>query len=620
MAMERRAKAATETGIYLFVLIGIVVGINVLSHGCGSVRGVYGRYDATRTERFTLSQGSGRLLGTLKQPMDVEVYVTRGLAKLDAFVFDLEDLLKEYERAGGGKFRYKLIEAKTDEQREAAKEAGLKEAAFGEGSETGEDQASIKQGYMGIVFKYGSEKDAIPILSPERTDGLEFWITNKVRELRDKADNISHRIGVLSGKDEIKLSEANLIAGQGGRGGPSMQSILQQAFPFYKLEEVDLKGGETEIDESIVGLIITQPGKELTPKELRRIDQFVMRGRSLLVVAGAANLKSSDSTMKASLNMQGLDKLLTGYGLEVSKDVAMDWGRLMRIPMMTQSGNIQWVFLPGIAQVQYLPGISAEQQMLDNSFAAFFRIEEIAFPYPSSVTLHPDKQPEAKLSVVARTSPRTTVSSGDAVELRPSADIKPQPPFEQRAIAAVVEGKLKRAMDPPAESDGIDVPATSAADARVLVIASGQFLANPFARAGQGPDLGPQFAMMGNVGGDEMLQAISQPYAQKYLTTTILALKNTLDWMSGDSDLIAVSAKILGEPNLTYANIQPPNLTENASEEDIKAEVERVKAARKKTQTSVQWTLTLLLPAVFGMLGIALWQLREKKRSTLSLD
>ncbi|PKN32598.1 MAG: hypothetical protein CVU63_18600, partial [Deltaproteobacteria bacterium HGW-Deltaproteobacteria-20] len=185
--MERRAKAATETGIYLFVLIGIVVGINVLSHGCGSVRGVYGRYDATRTERFTLSQGSGRLLTTLKQPMDVEVYVTRGLAKLDAFVFDLEDLLKEYERAGGGKFRYKLIEAKTDEQREAAKEAGLKEAAFGEGSETGEDQASIKQGYMGIVFKYGSEKDAIPILSPERTDGLEFWITNKVRELRDKA-------------------------------------------------------------------------------------------------------------------------------------------------------------------------------------------------------------------------------------------------------------------------------------------------------------------------------------------------------------------------------------------------------------------------------------------------
>jgi gliding motility-associatede transport system auxiliary component len=342
-----------------------------------------------------------------------------------------------------------------------------------------------------------------------------------------------------------------------------------------------------------------------------------MRGRSLVVVAGAANLKASDATMKASLSLHGLDKLLTGYGLEVSKDVAMDWGRLMRLPMMTQSGNMSWVFLPGISQVQYIPGLDDDQQMLDNSFAGFFRIDEIAFPYPSTVTLHADKQPGATLSVVARTSPRTTIATGESVDLRPAADLEPKPPFEQRAIAAVAEGKLKRAMEP---ADGIEIPADSAQEARVLVIASGQFLANPFARAGKGPDLGPQFAMMGNIGGDEMLQAISQPYAQKYLTNTILAFKNTLDWMSGDSDLIAASAKILGEPNLTYADIQPPNLTESATEDDIKAEIEKVKEARKKTQTNVQWTLTLLLPALFGLLGIAIWQVREKKRSNLSLD
>lgn len=619
MALERRAKAATETGIYLFILVAIVVGVNVLSHGCGPIRGVYSRVDATRSERFTLSQGSGRLLGTLKQPMEAEVYVTRGLAKLDAFVDDLDDLLKEYERAGDGNFRYKLIEAKTEEQRKAAKEAGLKQAAFGEGSETGEDQASIKQGYMGIVFKYGSEKDVIPILSPERTDGLEFWITNKVRELRDKADDISHRIGLVTGKEEIKLSEPNLIAGQ-GRGGPSMKSIMQQALPFYKLEDVDLKGGETEIDEGIVGLIVTQPAKDFTDKELRRIDQFVMRGRSLLVVAGAANLKASDSTMKANLDLHNLDKLLAGYGLEMAKDVAMDWGRLMRMPMMTQSGNVSWVVLPGIAQVQNIPGLDEEEQMLDNSFAGFFRIEEIAFPYPSSITLKPEEQPDADLAVVARTSPRTTIATGESVELRPSQEFDAKPPFEQRAIAAVAEGKLKRAMDPPKDDDGIKVPEVAAEDARVLVIGTGHFLTNPFARSGKGPDLGPQFAMMGNVGGDEVLQAISRPYAQKYLTTTILTFKNTLDWMAGDSDLIAASAKILGEPNLTYSDLQPPNLSDSATEEEIKAELEKVKEARQKTQTRVQWTLTLLLPALFGLLGIALWQVREKNRSNLTLD
>ncbi len=617
MGVERKTKAAAETGVYLLVLLAVIVAGNVLSNGCGMTKGVYARYDATREERFSLSKGSARLLGTLKQPMTVDVYVTRGLAKLDAFVRDLEDLLKEYERAGHGKFQYKIIEAKTEEQRKEAKDAGLKEASFGDVAASGDDKAELAQGFMGMVFKYGSEKDVIPILSPDRTDGLEFWITNKIREVRDKADNIKHRIGVVSGMDEIKLSEPNLIAGGGQGKGPSMLSIMQQALPFYHIEDVDLKDGSTPIDDGLVGLIITQPGKDYTDKQLRRIDEFVMKGRSLVVFAGAANLKASDPSMKATLGLHNLDKLLTGYGIQLGKDVAMDWGRPMRIPMMSQSGSVQWIFLPGIAQVQNIPGVPDDQQMLDNTFAGFFRLEEIAVPYPSSLKLLADKQPGAKLHVVARTSPRTTTATGESVDLKPSADVSAQPPFEQRAIAAVAEGKLKSAMG---TGDNITIPAESSGDARVLVVAAGQFLDNPFARSGNGPDLGPQFAMMGNIGGDEMLQAISQPYAQKYLTATILVFKNTLDWMSGDSDLIASSAKILGEPNLTYSDIQAPSLPATADENAIKAEIEKVKEARAKTQTNVQWTLTLLLPLLFAAFGVVRWQMRERNRSKMTLD
>ena len=45
--------------------------------------------------------------------------------------------------------------------------------------------------------------------------------------------------------------------------------------------------------------------------------------------------------------------------------------------------------------------------------------------------------------------------------------------------------------------------------------------------------------MMAPVSGDEELLTLSQPYAQQFLTETILAFKNTLDWMSADSDLLA---------------------------------------------------------------------------------
>ncbi len=139
--MERRRKAAAETSLYLVIIAAIVIVANLIAF-----TGVHKRVDMTKNERFTLSQGSGRLVGSLKSPLHVDAYVTKGLPKLDAFVRDLTDLLKLYQSKGGGKFEFTIIEAKTEDQRQAAKEAGLKDVAFGESSETGEDQASIAQG------------------------------------------------------------------------------------------------------------------------------------------------------------------------------------------------------------------------------------------------------------------------------------------------------------------------------------------------------------------------------------------------------------------------------------------------------------------------------------------
>ena len=159
-----------------------------------------------------------------------------------------------------GKFKYTIIEPKTDELKEKAKDAGLEEMAFGETSATGGDQASISQGYMGLVFKYGSEKGVIPQLNPGAASGLEFWMTNNNSEIRDKADNIKHKYGVDTGKDELKLSDQNLVPKQ-GQGGASIQSILERAFPFYQLVDVDLKDGDTEVDKSLDGSDHHQPQK-----------------------------------------------------------------------------------------------------------------------------------------------------------------------------------------------------------------------------------------------------------------------------------------------------------------------------------------------------------------------
>src|SRR5579864_1846702 len=351
--MEKRKKTALESGVLIIIVAGVLILLNALS-----ALGVYARADVTKAEKFTLSKGSGNLLHSMKQPLTVDAYVTKGLPKLDAFVRDLRDLLQEYKNAGGGKFDYSIIEPKDEDTKKKAKDAGLIEQPFGEAS-ANDEKAAVTQGFMGLVFRYGEQQD-VKFLPPDRTDGLEFWITNKVREIRDKGDEIHHKLGVLTGHDEIKTTEDNLTPHNMGKY--AIQGIITQNFPFYSFQDVDLKGGDSEVPDELDGLLITQPGKDLTEKELRRIDQFVMKGKSLAVFASAVNVKASDASMNATLSTHGLEKLLDGYGISINKDAVLDRGRDVRVVVPTMGGLAQPDF-PQFLHVQDDPRFSRDEQL-----------------------------------------------------------------------------------------------------------------------------------------------------------------------------------------------------------------------------------------------------------------
>jgi ABC-type uncharacterized transport system involved in gliding motility auxiliary subunit len=611
--MEKRRKSALESGALIFIVAAILVAVNALSQ-----LGVYARKDVTKTEKYTLSKGSGNLLRSMKQSLQVDAYVTRGLPKLDAFVRDLRDLLQEYKNAGGDKFDYTLIDSKDEETKKKAKEAGLIEQPFGEASGTEEEKAAVTQGFMGLVFKYGEQQDVIKFLPPDRTDGLEFWITNKVREIRDKGDDIHHKIGVLTGHDEIKPSDNNLVPTNMGKF--SMQGIITQNFPFYTFTDVDLKSGDAEIPDDLDGLIITQPGKDLTEKELRRIDQFVMKGKSLAVFAGAVNVKPNDATMNASLNLHGLDKLLEGYGIAENKDVVLDLWRHARVVVQTGAGPAGAELQP-ILEVQDDTRLSGNEQLIDTSFPCLFRVEDVAVPFASSLTIKTDKQPDAKMHVVMRSSPYAVDLKGETADLKPfqkwAAKLKGLKQ-EQFAIAANVEGTLKTAF-PEGDKEGVETPAQSTKPARIFVLASSQFLANPLARAGNGPDMGQYGMMMPNLGGDEQLLMIAGPYAQQYVTGSILVFKNTLDWLTGDTDLLAVSAKILSDPNLVYGSSSHVTITPDMTEDQIKKQEEELKAGRKDQQRYVQLFLILGIPVLLALYGLVRWRMRLSARANVSL-
>lgn len=605
--MDKKSAAAAQSGLYLLIIAAIVIVANALSAG------VYKRIDVTKNERHTLSQGSGRLIQGLDGTLTVEAYVTRGQAELNTFVQNLTELLKQYEANGGGKFKFSIIEPKNEDERKKAKDAGLQEMPF---LATGDDSAEITQGYMGLVFSYKKEKLVIPQLQPGQLSGLEFWITNKIREIRDKAEDKKHRIGVVTDKDELKLSDKNLVPRRGQQQSPSIQAVMSQALPFYTFEDVKLADGP--IDKDLVGIIVTQPRKDYTDAELRRIDEFLMRGgKSLVVIASAVTMKPNDATMATQLKLHNLDKLLEGYGIKMNKDAVFDHEGQFRVPIMTATG-VGTLGHPAIVHVVDEPDQDEGEKYLDTGFAAFFRMPEVALPYPSSLELLPDKQPSAKVRAVARTTADATVVTTDSVDMKLVGRDQPfseEGEAKQRIIAAVVEGDLKPSMG---SGDGIEISGTGK-DSRVLVISSSQFITNPFAYAGNGPELGGQFQMFGGVGGDQQLQMIAGPYAQRYLTTTILSLKNTFDWMSGDADLLAASAKLIGDANLSYKDASLKKIKGSDSDEDKEKKANFNKDAKDRLQTNVSATLTLVLPFFFVAFGLIRWRARESRKKGLRL-
>jgi len=296
------------------------------------------------------------------------------------------------------------------------------------------------------------------------------------------------------------------------------------------------------------------------------------------------------------------------------KDVVLDFGRSFRVRVDTMTGPRTMIF-PQILDVREDSRFTGDEVLLDTSFAAFFRIPQASFPFSSSLEIDKTKQPQLgdKLRAIAHSTPAAIVETGDTVDLKPARQWRPKGNFQHFVLAAAAEGKLKSAF-PTGDKMGVETPAESKDNARVLVLSSAQFFANPFVRSGQGPDLGQMGAMMGGGGGDEFLNSVAGPYVQLIGTTFILQTKNLLDWMTGDVDLLAASAKILQEPNLAYGDVVKPKAGEEMTEDQLKKEEDRIKKERKTKQYWIEGTMTLGIPALFVLVGIILWRVREGRR------
>ncbi|MCG8554942.1 MAG: GldG family protein [Proteobacteria bacterium] len=568
-----RKRAATESLGFLAVLAGIAVLLNIL--------GVYffGRMDLTQKRLFSLSDGSKRVVSELEDRLEVRAYFSKDLPPPhNATERYVRDLLAEYEAASGGKVRVRQLHPETDEERQAAERDGVPRVQ--DPSYQG-DTFSVKEGYRGVSFHYLGQNKAISAITG--TTGLEYQITQIIKELT--GDKI--KIGVLGDHEAASVA----------KGLSSLRTFL----PTYDLTDVKL---DKDVDPELRALLVVQPKTAFSEAELKRLDAYVMKGGGLAILGGSMKVDMQPVPMGSRADT-GLNQLLEKWGVKLDDSFVAD-AQCGRARLDTSFGGIG---IPVAVPYPPVPIVTFDDEQ--RKHPSLFRLDQVPLPYPSRITLTDAlaNDESVKRTVLARSTENSWLLEGDSIPLRSKRPQewrmtgKPGP----HIVAVAIEGKLPSAFaaapvsTPKAKDAPPAGPDRAGQDVRVIVVGSGFFVQ------------------------DDFLPRPARDRRQQISSSVAFAL-NSIDWLSQDSDLIAIRAKDVEEPTLEVPN------SVRAAEESILAAVEqqdqkKAEEAFEERKTAIsawdtkrrlyRWSNTLALPGIIALLGVFRWRMRRNRHIEL---
>ena len=289
----------------LAALAVLFLGVVMLSNL--GLRGM--RIDLTQNHLYTLSSGTRQVLAELKEPVDLYFYFSRDALEkqsplLMPYANRVREFLEEITARSAGKIRLHVIDPQpfSDEEDHAA-EAGLQALPT--------NDAGGESLYLGLAGTNSTDgRSVIPNFQPDREEFLEYDVAKLIQELANPKKPV---VGLLS---SLPLQgQFNPMTGQMGDTWP----VLSQIEQLFTVRPVT--SDADHIDKDVDVLMIVHP-KNLAPKTLYAIDQFVMRGgRVLLFVDPNSGADSSGQDPQNPMagatanHSSDLEPLLSAWGV-----------------------------------------------------------------------------------------------------------------------------------------------------------------------------------------------------------------------------------------------------------------------------------------------------------------
>lgn len=464
----------------------------------------YFKLDLSRDRASTLSVPARELYKSLPEGLRVTYYVSRQLKDRHPGPAAVEDLLRELESRSRGLVRVRVVDPAKDPSE--AERFGVAPQQL-QVVERSEQRVAIV--YSGVVLEYLGEYETIPALIDTAT--LEYDIVRLARALAGAKRPVA---AMLVGDADKSLE--NDYA--------SLKAALERAGYLTRPQE---RGRPVEADAD---LLFVLGNASLDRYDAYFVDEFLMRGGAAFMALKGVNVNPDYGLVAEALPPGGFLAALAAYGVDIRRELVLDQLNLT-VPFQTQgpSGALS------LRYVRYPHWIAVDARNADAAHPIGAAFAGLDLFWPSPMELRAPAGVAA--TVLARTSPRAWRQTKDfaaAPEDEYRYEDERAATGGQFIVAAALSGPLPSAFasgDLPSR-DGepaLDPPArNAAADARLVVVSSADFLTELLRMSGSGFNL--SFALA------------------------------AADWLSADGDLAAVRTR--GQADLRLNRIQDEGLRE----------------------------------------------------------
>lgn len=477
-----KKKVKKQNIIELALLLIVIILVNLVG------KYAYHRFDLTQEKRYTVSKGTKKYLGELKDVVYLKVYL--GDNNLPAGFNRLQkatrELLDEYKIYGKKNIEFEFVnpsESPDQKTRREVYDALAKDGVqyFNVQSQKSDGSNTQQVVFPGALLTYRQH-------GQEYSRVVNFFQGNLTGNFNDASINKSIETleyefitGIRTVSRE-NTPTVGLIEGHGELDQYQIARFARAIGDFYIVKRIEI-GEKINALDGCQAIVIADPKTKYSEKDKFIIDQFIMRGGKVLWLVDAvkvdlAPLASQNETMGEINSVVNLGDIIYSYGARINSSLVQDIQcALMPVNVAAEGADQpKW-------QLAYFPFFPLIMGRDDNAISR--NINPVKFDFVSPIdTVGED--PKVHKSVLLTSSSQSRIIRSP---IRVSTDIfseKPDPSkfsLQYLPVAVMMEGEFtshykNRLMQDFINNSAFKVFDKSAVPTKMIVVADGDCARN----------------------------------------------------------------------------------------------------------------------------------------------